>query len=279
MHGLKEKRYSIIRNEVNDCMRMSNETVCAVFQENMDRYYVPYSDLLSHRQYDDGEQVYFAQDEAAFVLGRWICVTVNEAEVLLEIEGDTTALDEAIAYAKTKEKPLLLRLDSETAEHLFTQYPLCRQDGSGYAHQGVFGVAKECKDLTDTRVMVRHATEEDVAYISALSVSQWGNLPVIIRFTKNVDSILLAERDGEMAGYLIYASSAFGYYDIVSVMTHSSKRGKGIGKTLVDKFMKIAFAAGCVPYYGEAKTAASAALARTMGFEQLTPTKAVYTLQ
>lgn len=259
-------------------MRLSNEAVLTVFQNNLDRYYVPYGDLLSHGQYEDAEQVYFAKDEAAFSAGQWICVTVNENEVLLDVEGGTAALDEAIPFAQAKGKPLLFRLDDGTAAGLAAQRPLCKKDKSGYSHQGVFGGAKTQPASPNTDILVRHAAADDVARISALPVCEWGNLPVIIRFTKDLDSVLLAEQNGDIAGYLIYASSAPGYSDIVNVVTHPSKRGQGIGKALVGEFMTIAFANGCVPFYGEAKTAASAALARSMGFESLSPAKAVYEL-
>lgn len=257
-------------------MQISNSTARLFFEQHIDRYYVQYSDLLSREQYDDSEQVYFAANEGAFSAGHWVAVTVTEDAAVLEVEGDAAALEEAIGYAKAKDKPLFLRLDDQTASTLSQRIPLCKADHREWEHQGVFGSCKNLHTSNNTAITVRTATAEDATYIQTLPVSEWGNLPVLIRFSRNLDQILLAEKDGELVGYLVYASSYADYNDIVNVLTHPSKRGLGVGKALVSALIEISAAGGKTPYYGEAKTTASAALAASMGFEQLMPPKAVY---
>ena len=260
-------------------MQISNNIARSFFEQHIDRYYVPYSDLLSREQYDDSEQVYFAKDEAAFSKGHWVVVTVTEDVAVIEPEGDLSVLSEAIAFATEKAKPLLLRLDEQTAEDLSLVMPLHKAENSEWKHQGVFGACKECVVVTQTDITVRTATAEDVAYIQTLPMSQWGNLPVIIRFSRNLDQILLAEKDGELVGYLVYASSYGNYNDIVNVLTHPNKRGHGIGKVLVSALIRLSAQNGRLAYYGEAKTTASATLAASMRFEQLSPPKAVYAVK
>lgn len=260
-------------------MRISNDIARAFFEQHIDRYYVQYSDLLSREQYDDSKQAYFAADEAAFSAGQWVSVTVTEDAVVLEAEGDAAILEEAIAFARVKTLPLLLRLDDQTAAKLSQTLSLCEADNREWSHEGVFGACNKCPVFTQTDIIVRTATAEDAAYIQTLPVSEWGNLPIVIRFSRNLDQILLAEKDGELVGYLVYASSYGNYNDIVNVLTHPDKRGLGVGKTLVAALNKISSANGKTPYYGEAKTAASAALAASMGFEQLLPPKAVYIIK
>lgn len=260
-------------------MRISNDVVRVFFEQHIDRYYVQYSDLLSREEYDDSEQVYFTADEAAFLNGQWVCTTVTEDVVVLEVAGDSSALEEAIAYAKTKEQPLFLRLDEQMATSLLERFALCKAENPEWSHKGVFGACKECPVINQTDITVRTATTEDAAYIQTLPVSEWGNLPVVIRFSRNLDQILLAEKGDELVGYLVYTSSYIDYNDIVNVLTRPSKRGQGVGKALVAALNEISVANGKTPYYGEAKTAASAALAASMGFEQLLPPKAVYTFE
>ena len=259
-------------------MKISNDMVRSFFEQHIDRYYVPYSDLLSREQYDDSEQVYFAADEAAFSAGHWVVVTVTEDVAVLEVEGDTAVLEEAIGYAQTKNKPLFLRLDDQTASKLSQRIALCKADNREWEHQGVFGSCKGLSASIKSNITVRTVTAEDVAYIQTLLISEWGNLPVVIRFSRNLDQILLAEKDGELVGYLVYASSYADYNDIVNVLTHPNERGQGVGKALVAALIEISAEGGKTPYYGEAKTTASAALAASMGFEQLMPPKAVYQL-
>ncbi len=269
----------VIQEKRKITMQISNIAALAFFEQHIDRYYVQYSDLLSREQYDDSEQVYFAADEAAFSAGQWVSVTVTEDVVVLEVEGDSSALEEAIAYVKTKEQPSFLRLDKQMATSLSERFALCKVDNREWSHEGVFGACKECSVFTQADIIVRRATAEDAAYIQTLPVSEWGNLPVVIRFSRNLDQILLAEKDDEFVGYLVYASSYANYNDIVNVMTHPSKRGLGVGKALVAALNGISIANGKMPYYGEAKTVASAALAASMRFEQLLPPKAVYTFE
>lgn len=188
-------------------MQISNDTARAFFEQHIDRYYVQYSDLLSREQYDDSEQVFFAKDEEAFCAGHRVVVTVTEDAVVIEPTGDTSVLSEVIAFATEKAKPLLLRLDEQTAEDLSSVMPLHKAENSEWEHQGVFGACKERVAFSQPDISVRAATAEDVAYIQTLPMSQWGNLPVIIRFSRNLDQILLAEKDGELVGYLVYASS------------------------------------------------------------------------
>ncbi len=257
-------------------MQISNIVALSFFEQHIEHYYVQYSDLLSREQYDDSDQRYFAADEAAFLNGQWVCTTVTEDVVVLEVAGDSSACEEAVTFAKTKNKPMLLRLDEKMATSLSERFALCKVDNREWSHQGVFGACKECPVFNQTAITVRTATAEDAAYIQALPVFEWGNLPVVIRFSRNLDQILLAEKDGEFVGYLVYASSYGNYNDIVNVMTHSSKRGQGVGKALVAALTDLSVANGKLPYYGEAKTVASAALATSMGFEALTPPKTVY---
>ncbi len=260
-------------------MQISTTLALASFEQHIDCYYVQYSDLLSREQYDDSEQVYFAADEVAFSSGQWVSVTVAEDATVLEVEGDAAVLEEAIAFARTKTLPLFVRLDEQMAAKLSTSISLYKVENPEWSHEGVFGACKKRPVFTQAAIAVRTATAEDAAYIQTLPVSEWGNLPIVIRFSRNLDQILLAEKDGELVGYLVYASSYGDYNDIVNVMTHSSKRGQGIGKALVAALNNVSVANGKTLYYGEAKTAASAALAASMGFEQLIPPKAVYTVE
>ncbi len=260
-------------------MRISNDIARAFFEQYIDRYYVQYSDLLSREQYDDSEQVYFAKDENAFRQGQWVAVTVTDDAAVIEPVGNLSALDEAVDFANQKAKPMLLRMDENTAAELTSKHPLCKVENSEWEHQGVFGACKGTPENRETDITVRTATAEDAAYIQTLPMLEWGNLPVVIRFSRNLDQILLAEKNGELVGYLVYASSYGNYNDIVNVLTHPDKRGQGIGKALVTALIGLSSESGKLAYYGEAKTAASAALAVSMGFEQLMPPKAVYTFE
>jgi len=260
-------------------MQIPNDIARAFFEQHIDRYYVQYSDLLSREQYGDSEQVYFAEDENAFRKGQWVAVTVTEDAAVIEPEGNLSALDEAVDFANQIEKPLFWRMDENTAAALASKHRLCRIENGEWEHQGVFGACKGTPEKRATDITVRMATAEDAAYIQTLPMPQWGNLPVVVRFSKNLNQILLAEKEGELVGYLVYASSYERYNDIVNVLTHPSKRGQGIGKALVTALIRLSSESGKLAYYGEAKTAASAALAVYMGFEQLMPPKAVYTFE
>ncbi len=260
-------------------MRISNDAVRVFFEQYIDRYYVQYSDLLSREQYDDSEQVYFAEDENAFRQGQWVAVTVTDDAAMIEPVGNLSALDEAVDFANQTEKPMLLRMDENTAAELASERPLCKIENGEWEHQGVFGACKGAPEKRETDITVRTATAEDAAYIQTLPMLEWGNLPVVIRFSRNLDQILLAEKNGELVGYLVYASSYGNYNDIVNVLTHPAKRGQGIGKALVTALIGLSSESGKLAYYGEAKTAASAALAASMGFEQLMPPKAVYIIK
>ncbi len=260
-------------------MQISNDIVRVFFEQHIDRYYVQYSDLLSREQYDDSEQVYFAKDENAFGQGQWVAVTVTEDAVVIEPEGNLSALDEAIGFTVKKEKPLFLRMDEKTMIELASKRQLCKVDNSEWEHQGVFGACKDIPVIPKTNITVRTATTEDAAHIQTFPISEWGNLPVVIRFSRNLDQVLLAEQDGELVGYLVYASSYGNYNDIVNVLTHPAKRGQGVGKALVAALIHLSSENGKLAYYGEAKTVVSAALAASMGFEQLVPPTAVYIIQ
>ncbi len=260
-------------------MKVSIETVKSVFETHMDRYYAYYADLLSHLQYEDAQQVYFAMDEATFAAGQWVTVTVNEEETLVDIQGNTASFDEALVYAKSTDRPVLLRLDTQTACEIGERYTLHQKRESGFGNEGLFGCASKTGYTPTQSISVRSATAEDVPYLASLPLTEWGNMPIVIRFSKNLEQVLLAEWKGELVGYLIYASSHEEYCDIVNVMTHTMRRGMGVGKALVGAFVNITLEKGCIPYYGEAKSAASAALAMSMGFEQLQPAKAVYEVE
>ena len=259
-------------------MQLSNEAVRAFFEQHIDRYYVQYSDLLSREQYDDSEQVYFTKDENAFLQGQWTAVTLTDDTALIEPEGDLSTLDEVIDFVVKKNKSLFLRMDEKTAIELASKRRICKMDKGEWEHHGVFGACKDIPEKHETDIIVRTATVEDAAYIQTLPMSEWGNLPVVMRFSRNFDQILLAEKDGELVGYLVYASSYNNYNDIVNVLTHPDKRGQGIGKALTAALIRLSSESGKLAYYGEAKTIASAALASAMRFEQLTPPKAVYTI-
>ncbi len=257
-------------------MIVSHETALSVFEQAIETHYAHYSDLCAHIKSGDTERVYFSADPAAFAAGHFITCTVYDEEVVLDIDGNPEAIEEAVAYAKATQKPLYILTEPDTASALMHAYKLQQKDGLGYEHHGIFGTATACPPHGDSVATVRFLSSEDIPSIAALPIAEWGNLPILIRFTKDTSRILLAEIDGRIVGYLIYASSYDGYNDIVMVKVHTTAQQKGVGKALVCAFINLSLESGCLPYYGEAKSLASARLAAATGFRQTHPRKTTF---
>lgn len=259
-------------------MILLNDKVLAFFHEHISQCYVEYSDLRSIRRSGDYERLYFATEESALENGDYVIYTAYEDVVLIEAVGNCEeVLREAVERArKTTNKNVRLLARPSFVDRLKWPYAVVRAEDSGYAHHGVYGSVQRVVKAVHSAAHVDLVTKEDVERIASLPRNEWGSLPLVVRFTRNTETIFAARLAGEIVGCLLYTSSHEHYYDIVSVFVHPSFRGKGIGKSLVDAFVGKAVTDGKKPYYGIARSAASAHLAESLRFEKISDAKAEF---
>ncbi len=123
-------------------------------------------------------------------------------------------------------------------------------------------------------MIIRGITKQDFDYIVSVFDAWWGG-PTTERaspffYHELGDSALIAEDDGEVAGFLLglsSASSATGYVHLVGIAP--SHRRRGVGKVLYQYFAESCQAAGLkrLKAIGMVGHEASAEFHRAMGFE------------
>ena len=134
---------------------------------------------------------------------------------------------------------------------------------------GLFGCPRRCRraDPPDG-ISVRAMREEDRLLFP--DAEAWRRLDEGLYGRGEGDRIWLALReDGAAAGYLWCTEAGRGWYDIVNVFVSPEARGCGIGKSLAARYAEEARREGRRPYYGYALSPESAALARSMEFEEI----------
>ncbi len=264
-------------------MIIDDAEVFGFFEKDIYSHYVEYGDFKAVQKDENVNRKYFSTSYENFVNNQYIIYTEYEDEILIEICQPTDCyieqqlIEEVYNYAEKYNKPILLLAELEIIEKLSAGYVITVKQNTGYEHYGVYGCAQQLDNsfFIDNSIQITSVSQEDKNAIAQLPVAEWGNLPIMIRFTKDIDKIFLAKINDKFAGYIIHTSSYENYTDIVNVMVHPLYRQKGIGKALIN------FLATKVDnkiYYGSAKSINSSKLAESLGFEKIINSKKTWLL-
>ncbi len=210
---------------------------------------------------------------------KFIRVTDYQDEILIDIHtSDILLLSEAIAFAKTKEIPMIyLALENDTDISLLKDIaPIMLDTEKNHKHWGIYGAIKNVENLkTNETIRICAPSADDIALISSLSNKEWAFLPQRIRFLKN---LLLAKKGDELQGYLVYDSVEKGHYDILMLYTHADFRRTGVASALIKAFAMECSDKNGIPYYVCANSEASAKLAKVLGIKEIRKEISVYQL-
>ena len=132
-----------------------------------------------------------------------------------------------------------------------------------------------------SELVIRHAEPSDHARVAAVLEEWWGGerrmvdmLPRLF-FTHFRDTSFVAERNGELAGFLIgfvsHSEPEAAYVHFVGVSP--SERGSGLGRELYERFFEVARAHGrrTVSCVTSPANAGSLAFHQAIGFEPSAP--------
>ena len=264
-------------------MIIDNHIALQKFENNIHRYYVNYSDLKAVMKGDYCERKYFSENIDEFNKERYTVYSEYEEEIVVEIICDNESIiEETFNYAKTKSKKVFILTNKTLWEKMCNIYSLSEAN-TEYQHAGIYGSLKyapiDNSVISASNIAITPITQEGISEISKLPPKEWANLPVLIKFFRGGnDGLIIAKSEQELLGYLSYTSSYSGYFDIVNVFVHSSRRKEGIGKRLMKYWINEMLSKKQVPYYGTAKTKESALLAEALGVEKLGEAKLTYQL-
>jgi predicted GNAT superfamily acetyltransferase len=129
-------------------------------------------------------------------------------------------------------------------------------------------------------LVIRHAEPDDHARVSAVLDEWWGGRSMVdmlprLFFTHFRDTSFVAERDGELAGFLVgflsQSDPEAAYVHFVGVSP--AERGSGLGRELYERFFAAARSQGrlTVSCVTSPRNDASLAFHRALGFEASEP--------
>ena len=258
-------------------MIIDNNKALDFFSKDISHFGDRFGDLKSYLKLSPDARRYYAKDLARFYDGVYVTTTKTDENVSLELYGfDADIFTEAYEYAKTLGKQILVFASADDAEQLASECTITAVEGSDYEQFGVYGILHNVPEIKRT-CDIAPVTDEDVNVLINASPSEWGALPFMLKYSKDIrEHLHIAKKDGEYAGYISYSRLTDGYFTIDMVTVHESFRRQGIAKQLVKYFCDDVISNGNKPFYGWTGSWQSARLAEAMGFEKLTEPKSVW---
>lgn len=210
----------------------------------------------------------------------FIRVTEYNDDTLIQINTDKSSLiSEAVSVAKQKKNSkILLSLGKDMdLSFLSDTFLIEISENQDYKHWGIFGAIQNNTVITnDQDITIATPSQDDIALISSLPNNEWVFLPSRIKFVKN---IIIAKKENNILGYLIYESVDTGHYDIAMVYVHPNYRRLGVAIKLIKGFANECANKNGIGYYVSAGSEASAKLAVSLNIRKVREENVIYNLK
>ncbi len=210
----------------------------------------------------------------------FVRVTEYNDDTLIQINTDNFSLIcEAISVAKEKKNSKILLSVEKDMDLSFLSDTISIEisENQDYKHWGVFGAIQNEIVITDEQnITIATPNQNDIDFISKLPNNEWVFLPSRIKFVKN---IIIAKKENNVLGYLIYESVDTGHYDIAMVYVHPNYRRLGVAVKLIKGFANECANKNGIGYYVSAGSEASAKLAVSLNIRKVREENVIYNLK
>ncbi len=211
---------------------------------------------------------------------KFITVVAYDDKIFISLyTNDISVISEAILFAKEKYVlPIYLSvandIDISFLNSIFSLKLSDNQEND--KHWGIFGVIENTlKSNKNNDIIISVPSAEDISLISALPNKEWAFLPQRIKSIKN---ILIAKKEDDFLGYIIYDSIHPGHRDILMLYVHPNYRRFGVATKLLQNFAEVCRKQNAIPYYVCANSESSAKLAISLNIEKLRNETVIYEL-
>lgn len=208
-------------------MLIDNFKALTIFEKNIKKNYVEYSDLKAILESDVYPRKYYAENYDELYHGNYVSLTEFEDETLIDIVNSSIdVVNEAVQFALLTKKKIYFCINQNNINDLRANYQISITDSTGHEHYGIYGCLKDKNThlFYNNAIEISNVSPEDIERIHQLSPKEWGNLPIIIKHMKNLDHMFLAKINNDYVGYLACASSHRGYMDTQCICSSQHKK-------------------------------------------------------
>ncbi len=256
-------------------MLIDNTTTLSYMKQDMEYFYY---DIVDIKCMSKSIKI-FANTPESLLGHDFVRVTKYSEEMLIDIHTENLALiSEAISSAKEAGIfTISLSIEKDVdISYLTKAFAMEMSDDQSQKHWGIYGAIQNVDAICENHdVIVSAPTKKDIEDISSLPNKEWAFLPQRIKFLKN---LLIAKKENDLLGYLVYDSVEKNHFDIVMVYVHPNFRRIGVASTLIKAYATECMSKNGTPYYVCANSEGSANLAKSLNLREVRKEIVIYRL-